>query len=81
MQGPLNQVADNSDLMTTEYTCKHAFKGIGKLKDFQLNLLIEKQAQLVAQPLQQPAFSLREMTEKDCEELHKEHKMLLTEKV
>jgi len=78
LQGPLNQVADNSDLMTTEYTCKHAFKGIGKLKDFQL---IEKQAQLVAQPLQQPAFSLREMTEKDCEELHKEHKMLLTEKV
>lgn len=78
MQGPLNQVADSSDLMTTEYTCKHAFKGIGKLKDFQL---IEKQAQLVAQPLQQPAFSLREMTEKDCEELHKEHKMLLTEKV
>ena len=58
-QVPVNHVADCSELhVMTRY--KDVFIRIGKLKDFQLNLHIDQQVQLVAQPLRWPAFSLRE---------------------
>ena len=58
---PLNSVVDYSELMTRY---KDVFTGIGKLKDFQLNLHIDQRVQRVAQPLRRPAFSLREKIEK-----------------
>ena len=54
-------MVDYSGLMTRY---KDVFTGIGKLKDFQLNLHIDQQVQRVAQPLRRPAFSLREKIEK-----------------
>ena len=51
---------------------KDVFTGIGKLKDFQLNLHIDQQVQPVAQPLRRPAFSLREQIEKKLDELLQE---------
>ena len=51
---------------------KDVFTGIGKLKDFQLNLHIDQQVQPVAQPLRQLAFSLREKIEKKLDELLQE---------
>ena len=51
---------------------KDVFTGIGKLKDFQLKLHIDEQAQPVTQPLRRPAFSLKENTEKKLDELLQE---------
>ena len=53
----MNNVVDYSELMTRY---KDVFTGIGKLKNFQLNLHVDQQVQAVAQPLRRPAFSLRE---------------------
>ena len=62
-------MVDYSGLMTRY---KDVFTGIGKLKDFQLNLHIDQQVQPVAQPLRQLAFSLREKIEKKLDELLQE---------
>lgn len=48
------------------------FKGIGKLRNFQLKLHIDEQVQPVAQPLRRPPFSLREKIEKKLDELLRE---------
>ena len=69
LQIPVNHVVDYSELMTRY---KDVFTGIGKLKDFQLNLHIDQQVQPVAQSLRRPAFSLREKIEKKLEELLQE---------
>ena len=61
LQGPLNLVADYSEI-ATRY--KHIFTGIGKFKDFQLKLHIDQQIQPVTQPLRRPAFSLKEKIER-----------------
>ena len=62
-------MVDYIELMTRY---KDVFTGIGKLKDFQLNLHIDQQVQPVAQPLRRPAFSLREKIEKKLDELLQE---------
>ena len=69
LQVPVNNVVDYSELMIRY---KDVFTGIGKLKDFQLNLHIDQQVQPVAQPLRRPAFSLREKIEKKLDELLQE---------
>ena len=68
---PLNCLArvDHSEL-TTRF--KDIFTGIGKLKGFQLKLHIDERVQLLAQPLQRPAFSLKEKIEKKLDELLRE---------
>ena len=68
---PLNCVAhvDHSELTTR---LKDVFTGIGKLKAFQLKLHIDERVQLVVQPLQRPAFSLKEKIEKKLDELLQE---------
>ena len=66
---PVNSVVNYSELMTRY---KDVFTGIGKLKDFQLNLHIDQQVQPLAQPLRRPAFSLREKIEKKLDELLQE---------
>ena len=61
LQGPLNLVADYSEITRRS---KDIFTGIGKFKDFQLKLHINQQIQPVAQPLRRPAFSLNEKIER-----------------
>lgn len=48
------------------------FKGVGKLKDYQLTLHFDPNVKPVAQPLRRPAFSLRGKIEKKLEELLQE---------
>ena len=69
LQIPVNNVVDYNELMTRY---KNVFTGIGKLKDFQLNLHIDQQVQPAAQTLRRPAFSLREKNEKKLDELLRE---------
>ena len=50
---------------------KDCFQGLGKLKDFQLEIPIDKSVKPVAQPVRRAPFSLRSKVEKKLDELEK----------
>ena len=50
---------------------KDCFQGLGKLKDFQLDIPIDKSVKPVAQPVRRVPFSLRSKVEKKLDELEK----------
>jgi hypothetical protein len=56
----VNKISE-SDL---QEQCKEVFTGLGKLKDFQLQILIDKSFKPVAQSLRPVPFSLRNKIEK-----------------
>lgn len=65
--GPDVQVNTVSDSIFTEYS--DVFQGLGKLKDFQLEIPIDKEVTPVAQPLRRAPFNLRSLIEKKLDEL------------
>ena len=62
----VNAVRDDIDLFDKYQSC---FEGLGKLKDFELDIPIDSTVKPVAQPLRRIPFSLRDQVEKKLEEL------------
>uniref|UniRef100_A0A3P9MCB8 Gypsy retrotransposon integrase-like protein 1 n=1 Tax=Oryzias latipes TaxID=8090 RepID=A0A3P9MCB8_ORYLA len=73
--GPFEQVnsVQQKDvaIFTSEFEHKYkdCFQGLGKLKDFQLKLHIDKSVQPVAQPVRRVPFSLRKQVEEKLKQL------------
>lgn len=65
----LNINAVQSDDIFTQYA--DVFHGLGKLKDFKLEIPIDRKVNPVAQPLRRPPFNLRQRIERKLEELEK----------
>ena len=66
----VNTVANqNTDTIISSF--KDRFEGLGKLKDFQLKLHIDKTVKPVAQPVRKIPFKMRKQVEAKIEELEK----------
>ena len=65
----MNINAVQSDDIFKQYT--DVFHGLGKLKDFKLEIPIDRKVNPVAQPLRRPPFNLRQRIERKLEELEK----------
>ena len=63
----VNSVDDANNQWKVKY--KNCFKGIGKLKDFQLKIHIDKDVKPVAQPLRRVPFSLAKAVDSKIQEL------------
>lgn len=63
---------NSSNIDSILYEYKDRFEGLGKLKDFQLKLHIDKNVQPVAQPARKMPFKMREQVKEKLEEMLKD---------
>ena len=65
--GMLNTLDVNTDSIISSF--KDIFTGLGKLKDFQLELHIDESVQPVAQPVRKTPFKIRKQVEEQIKQL------------